>query len=387
MLLIRQHVVPLLTIANCFLTWNLRDINFVGKNGDGFGLDLINLEEPNPEVDPKELGIWREKVERMEKEAKLWDGKVNITEKRLYQTASKKALETLAWGPPLPDSPPIPKTIHYILIDRPLDDIPEEWREARLSCLGLHPDWEFKFWDRDAAESFFEREHPWFLDEWRGYKYPIQRADALRYFVLYSYGGVYLDMDLACRRSLDPFRRFDFLSPAAHPVGVSNGFMMSPPRAPLLNRLIQNLTPFNHFYFSAYPTVMFSTGCMFLSAHLNIFRPTLLFDPVTGSTRREQIKVLGGVRNKLSGRVTTPLFRHLGASSWHQDDARVYSNLGKFLKKVPIFGGSTGGEIAGAGWLSAALLVATAIGFGIWWRRLRKRKAKGGKWAATKLPL
>jgi len=33
---------------------------------------------------------------------------------------------------------------------------------------------------------------PWFLDTYKSYPYGIQRADALRYFVLYEYGGVYI---------------------------------------------------------------------------------------------------------------------------------------------------------------------------------------------------
>lgn len=33
---------------------------------------------------------------------------------------------------------------------------------------------------------------PWFLDTWFKYPYNIQRADVLRYFVLYEYGGIYL---------------------------------------------------------------------------------------------------------------------------------------------------------------------------------------------------
>lgn len=37
--------------------------------------------------------------------------------------------------------------------------------------------------------------YPWFLDTFDGYPFPIQRADAIRYFVLAHYGGVYLDLD------------------------------------------------------------------------------------------------------------------------------------------------------------------------------------------------
>ncbi len=37
--------------------------------------------------------------------------------------------------------------------------------------------------------------YPWFLDTWDAYPFDIERADAIRYFALAHYGGVYLDLD------------------------------------------------------------------------------------------------------------------------------------------------------------------------------------------------
>jgi len=34
--------------------------------------------------------------------------------------------------------------------------------------------------------------YPWFLKTFKGYPHSIQRADALRYFVLHEFGGIYL---------------------------------------------------------------------------------------------------------------------------------------------------------------------------------------------------
>ncbi|KAJ3282419.1 hypothetical protein HK104_010894 [Borealophlyctis nickersoniae] len=354
---------------------------------DGFGLDLEGLEDPYTTpvgVDGIKLGeeLPRE-LYRLGRDVKV--GNASVEDRALYEKSLSLAQPILKWGPPPPPTYKVPPTIHYILIDRDPNTIPATWIEARESCMGLHPDWEFKFWDRDSAVAFLEREHPWFVETWHGYKHPIQRADSLRYFVLWSFGGVYLDMDLACRRSLDPFRRFDFVAPEAHPVGVSNGFVMSRPQSPFLNRVLSALPYFNHVYISAYPTVMFSTGCTFLSAQLTIY-------PLPN---RDELKVLGGQRNKLSGRVTTPLFRHLGASSWHEGDAGVYSALGAFLKKVPLFG-KGGGSVSTPTtatrlpptsasnnvltdfplWslMSAGMVLACGVAFFVWVRRWRRKR-------------
>jgi len=73
-------------------------------------------------------------------------------------------------------------------------------------------------------------------------------------------------MDLDCRRSLGPLRRFNFTAPAAHPVGFSNGFMMASKRHPFVGELVRNLPVYNWRWFGLpYPTVMFSTGCHYAS--------------------------------------------------------------------------------------------------------------------------
>lgn len=41
----------------------------------------------------------------------------------------------------------------------------------------------------------------------------------LRYFVLYEYGGIYLDLDVQCLKSLDAFRHANFTVPKTYPIG------------------------------------------------------------------------------------------------------------------------------------------------------------------------
>ena len=52
-----------------------------------------------------------------------------------------------------------------------------------------------QLWTNEKAREFIAHEYPWFLDTFDGYKFPIQRADSIRYFVLAHYGGTYIDLD------------------------------------------------------------------------------------------------------------------------------------------------------------------------------------------------
>jgi len=78
--------------------------------------------------------------------------------------------------------------------------------------------------------------------------------------------GIFLDLDLRCLRPLDPLRQFEFVSVAATPMGISNGFLMSSPRHPFLESVVKSLPRYNINWLGLpYATVMFTTGCHFLS--------------------------------------------------------------------------------------------------------------------------
>ncbi|KAK4178126.1 hypothetical protein QBC36DRAFT_110999 [Triangularia setosa] len=231
----------------------------------------------------------------------------------------------------------VPGILHHIALG-PQENQKEGWEEARERCVELHPGWETMLWTDEKADELVREHYPEMLGLWEGkdgYKYGIQRVDALRYIVLYRYGGVILDMDLQCKRALGPLRRFDFVAPAANPTGFSIGFMMAEKGNNFVGELVTNLKRYNrHWLGLPYPTVMFSTGCHYASTIHAFFEGD-----------RSKLKILGGTTDNkklhmLSGPVNTPLFKHLGSSSWHSYDAAMIVNLGKSVGwsrwKLPI---------------------------------------------------
>jgi mannosyltransferase OCH1-like enzyme len=83
---------------------------------------------------------------------------------------------------------PIPPIIHNIFIGE-RRKMRREWEEAGRACRQQHLGYTFEFWDDIRAEEFVQREFPDIWPTWRGYPYNIQRADSLRYMILYRYGG------------------------------------------------------------------------------------------------------------------------------------------------------------------------------------------------------
>ncbi|RQM05923.1 hypothetical protein DH86_00002585 [Scytalidium sp. 3C] len=158
----------------------------------------------------------------------------------------------------------IPPILHHIALGQDVTN--SSWTEARNACLELHPSWESHLWTDEKASKFVAEKYPHLKPMWDGYKYPIQRVDALRYMVLQEYGGAVLDMDLHCLRSLGPLRRFAFVAPAAHPIGFSNGMMLASKHHPFVRQLVRNLPAYDRDWFwLPYATVMFSTGCHYAS--------------------------------------------------------------------------------------------------------------------------
>lgn len=159
----------------------------------------------------------------------------------------------------------IPKIIHQTTKN---ETIPPVWREAHESCRAMHTEemgWTHYLWTDEKSSAFIAKEFPWFRETFEGYRYPIQRADAIRYFVLSHYGGIYIDMDDGCNRVLDPLLSYPAWVRKTVPTGISNDAMGSVPRHPFFRRVIDELKSYDRSWIMPYITVMGSTGPLFLS--------------------------------------------------------------------------------------------------------------------------
>lgn len=217
----------------------------------------------------------------------------------------------------------VPPILHHIALGDNEGRWKSRWGDAVQSCVDIHKGWQAHVWTDDKANKLVADKFPELKSLWDNYRYPVERIDALRYMLLYEYGGVILDMDLKCKRGLGPLRRFSFVAPQAHPTGFSIGFMMSSRQNPFVGDIVRNLTVYDKQWLGLpYPTVMFSTGCHFASV-IHAYE-----------ANRADLKILPGPLHSLNGRVSTPLFEHMGSSSWHSYDAKLIVMLGSKINLV-----------------------------------------------------
>jgi hypothetical protein len=82
----------------------------------------------------------------------------------------------------------VPAIIHNIRLG-PQKDVSIGLEVAHAACVATHPGYTFQMWDDTNANKFVQDFFPELYPMWSNYRFVIQRADSLRYMVLYVYGG------------------------------------------------------------------------------------------------------------------------------------------------------------------------------------------------------
>ena len=128
----------------------------------------------------------------------------------------------------------LPKRLHFVWVG----SRPPAWlRKFIAQFETLHPGWKIRLWDRlpeDADETL--------RAAYKGAEFLCQQADLLRYWALYTEGGIYIDSDMLAERSLEPLR---FVGPVwaarQHDGRIANGCMGSVPRHPAMRAVIDGV--------------------------------------------------------------------------------------------------------------------------------------------------
>jgi len=221
----------------------------------------------------------------------------------------------------------IEKIIHQTYITANTSTWPEAWRDTPSAWKKHHPDWKYMFWTDESARTFIETEYPWFLSHFDAYPFPIQRADAIRYFVLYHYGGLYADLDLQPKHSLDKYLVDTDVALFETPnLGLTNMIVASRKGSPFMKCVAAKLASYQwqvHHEFARLRAWRILTGT----------GPTYLWGMTSRSlcghnfvNHNEKLRIVSGEatgRCSLCGGVdmqkcaANGLLKHIQGSSWH----------------------------------------------------------------------
>lgn len=220
----------------------------------------------------------------------------------------------------------IPKIIHYIFYPFYFDEMPQQWKKNIEKWMELHPDYQHIIWDLSKSKDFLRENYPNFLDIWLAYKYPIQKCDSIRYFILYHYGGIYSDLDLVALKPIDNLLHFEMLIPESSVGGgVSNSFLGAIPKHQFFKMAINELpNSVNKFsIFGKHLNVMYSTGPAFLDGIMKLYPNNDFFVICKKMYYGDCNACSDTSRQMCSG----ALFGHTSGKSWNKWDTKLLNHL------------------------------------------------------------
>jgi len=137
----------------------------------------------------------------------------------------------------------IPKIIHQTYKNYNLPDI---YQKCQTELIRLHDDFEYRFYTDNDMENIMQKEFPQYYEKFKELPRMIMKIDLFRYFLMYKYGGVYVDMDYLM------FRKFNLLNETivipcnrvdkdGNPICLGNCIFASIPEHPFWKSLIDTL--------------------------------------------------------------------------------------------------------------------------------------------------
>ncbi|KAH8887170.1 hypothetical protein GQ53DRAFT_693535 [Thozetella sp. PMI_491] len=89
----------------------------------------------------------------------------------------------------------IPKILHQTWKS---DVLPAKFEAWSMSCRLKHPDWEWVLWTNEDNLDLVRLYYPSLMKTYQALPAEIYRADLIRSLYMYTFGGVYLDLDTEC---------------------------------------------------------------------------------------------------------------------------------------------------------------------------------------------
>lgn len=206
----------------------------------------------------------------------------------------------------------------------------EGLKKYRDSWIINNPSWSYICWDLNKCRELMKNYYPQHIEMYDKYPYHIQRCDAVRYFILHRYGGLYADMDYFCNRSwddvLENYTKDIYLvetpNKIYNDVHISNSLMYSKAGHVFWSKIFIELEMYKKppMYYSRHVAIMFTTGPGILNRVFNKYKnryklnhyPYKLFHPY-GLT--SEIIFLNCDPNIYAV--------HLGKGSWEKSDSSI----------------------------------------------------------------
>jgi inositol phosphorylceramide mannosyltransferase catalytic subunit len=135
----------------------------------------------------------------------------------------------------------IPRIFHQLWVGP--NPFPEEFARYQQTWVDHHPGWTLRFWTEDNLPEGCRR--PEVYEKLRA---PWVRTDILRLEVVWRFGGIHVDTDFECLRSIEPLLDgVDFFTAYMEPTRTNFAIMGAVPGHPIVDRALVEVTPDDTF--------------------------------------------------------------------------------------------------------------------------------------------
>ena len=166
-----------------------------------------------------------------------------------------------------------------------IDNIPQKYREYRTKWMQLHPYTTFKLWDSTDILQLIKCEFPSELAWFNSLPKMIQKIDVAKIFIIYAYGGAYIDIDTYPIKSIEPLfnNTHVIVGETGHPIHIKLIIhtLFNIRSGNLINNNVI-IAPKHHPFIKDY-IIQLRESCMsFQPTFLDWFIPTLTIMNTTG---------------------------------------------------------------------------------------------------------
>lgn len=204
----------------------------------------------------------------------------------------------------------------------------ETLRNYHESWKIKNPNWVHVLWNLKRCNNLVSTYYKEHLEMYNKYPYTIQKCDAVRYFILHRYGGIYADMDYYCNKSFDEafsiYTKDFYLVETPNKVGyesqVSNSLMYSKANHVFWRKFFIELEMYKTvpYYYGRHLTIMFTTGPGILNRIFHQYKykyklgylPFKLFHPFGLNTEKIQSR-------------ESVYAMHIGKGTWENNDSKI----------------------------------------------------------------
>lgn len=145
-----------------------------------------------------------------------------------------------------------PKIIHQIWLQG-WEQLPEKFHKNVNDLHRLNPDFTFKHWDEKSLQDECAKLGSKYLEKFNSFNVLMLKVEFGRYVVLYNYGGISVDLDMASLKPIQSVPDLDssdfIVSGAAFPANIiskiNNALIITTPKNIILKDLIHTIVKSN----------------------------------------------------------------------------------------------------------------------------------------------